>query len=107
MQEREVAARLLGLGADETADTAAPLLDGINQEQWNYWHQHPCSRLLRKYLTDYAEALMLTVVNQWKARELVLATENEIRGRVVQLDEIEKLSFEDLKEFYDVPKEQT
>jgi hypothetical protein len=91
---------------DETADSAISLLDDINQEQWNYWHNHPCSRLLRKYLRDYSEALEQTAMNRWRAREIDLSTENEIRGRLVQLSEIEILKFEDVREFYEVPSQE-
>lgn len=93
--------------SDESADTAVPLLDGISQEQWNYWHNHPCSRLQRKYLRDYAESLKIAVLQRWQAGELELSTEHEIKNRIVQCAEIEQLSFENLREFYDVPKEQT
>lgn len=93
--------------SDEAADTAVHLLDGISQEQWNYWHNHPCSLLLRKYLKDYAESMKIAVVQRWQAGTLDPQTENEWRGKVIQLHEIEILSFKDVHEFYDVPKEQT
>lgn len=92
---------------DEAADTAIPLLDGVSQEQWNYWHSHPATRLFRKYLRDYSEALEQTALARWKAGELELSAEHEIRNRIVQCGEIERLSFQDLRDFYDVPKEQT
>lgn len=92
--------------SDEAADTAFPLIDGVSQEQWNYWHSHPVSRLVRKYLRDYSEALEQTALARWKAGELELSAEHEIKSRIVQLGEIEILKFEDVKEFYDVPSAQ-
>lgn len=93
--------------SDESTDTAVALVEGISQEQWSYWHQHPCSRLLRRYLKDYAEATEMAAVELWKSGKIELSLEHEMRSRIVQLKEIEILKFEDLMKFYDVPKEQT
>lgn len=93
--------------SDEAEDSTIPTLgDGVTQEQWNYWHQHPCSKLLRKYLRDYAEALEQTALARWKSGELELSSEHEIKNRIVQCGEVERVSFQDLRDFYHVPKEQ-
>ena len=89
--------------SDEASHIGDPLVGGISQYQWNYWHQHPCSLVLRKYLRDYAEAMKLALMQRWEQGALDLSTEHEIRSRIVQLAEIEKLRFEDVRQFYAPP----
>jgi hypothetical protein len=97
--------------ADEAVDAAArghvdrEHVHGITREQWSYWHSHPVTRLMREYLREYAISLEQAALQRWRERTLVLADEHEIRNRIVQIAEIEKLAFDDVKQFYEEPKE--
>lgn len=93
---------------DEAADAPTRnLVHGVSQHDWNYWHSHPATRLLRKYLRDYAESLEAALLQRWREDKLQLATEHEIRNRLVQIAEIEKLRFDDVKRFYETESETT
>jgi hypothetical protein len=76
---------------------------GITRELFQYWHSHPVTRLVREYLRDFSERLEREVLAQWRAEALTLATEHEIRNRIVQIAEIEKLGFDDVQRFYEEP----
>lgn len=96
---------------EETADASArgaiehEHVKGITRQQWNYWHSHPVTRLMREYLRDYAEQLGREAMERWLAGTLVLSDEHAIRNRMVQIGEIEKLAFENVKGFYEEAKE--
>ncbi len=78
---------------------------GITREQWAYWHSHPVTRLMREYLRDRVERLGQEAMETWLIGRLVLADEHALRNRIVQIAEIEKLGFDDVRQFYEEPKE--
>jgi len=92
---------------DDEADETVLRINDVTQADWNYWHSHPASRLLRKYLRDFSETLELALLQRWRAKELDLSTEHEVRNRIIQLGEIEKLTFENVADFYETPREET
>ena len=72
----------------------------IQESDYNHWKHHPVSKIYRQFLADYRQMLLKEVFAQWEAGAVELTLEKEVRGRIVQLNEILDLEFEHIRNFY-------
>ena len=72
----------------------------ISKEDFNSFKHHPVMKYLRQYFKDYRQMLLNEVFSRWEAGAIELTLEKEVRGRVVQINEILDLEFEHIRNFY-------
>lgn len=89
-------------GADEQAEssTEIPLLGGIGEEQWKYWHNHPVTLLVRQYFQDRAADIQNDVLDSWRNGKLSLHNEENMRGLIGAMEQVFNLTFEEMRSFY-------
>lgn len=62
--------------------------------------------MLLRFLKDQALAYRLGVLTTWEAGTLKPTEEQELRGRVQAIDELQELTLSDMKRFYGIEPEQ-
>lgn len=83
------------------AEKTRPTVNGLTKEDYQSWRHHPATKAFLRYLADAKKDLELAAVERWLAGTLTLSTENEIRARILLLDEMAGLEFEAMAQFYD------
>ena len=89
--------------AEEKIDRAE--INGITEADWQHWRNSPATKALRKFLTDYGDQLTADHVERWLGGADDAAAENEARGRIAAVREMEDLSFKDMQDFYFGPEQ--
>ena len=79
---------------------------GITEADYNGWKHHPVTKAFRQYLLHFAESLEQGHLMRWKSGAMEQGKEDECVGRVLTLNEMVLLEFQDIVEFYDVETEQ-
>lgn len=75
---------------------------GITPEDFANWKHNPVSKVVRRFLKDYADSIGKEALNQFLGKG-ALFTESaqlEMRGRMLAALEASELSFESLASFY-------
>lgn len=85
----------------EQAQLRHALLRDLSQQAFQAWRHHPVSRLVLLYLADYRDRLDLLALEAFRGGALVALQEGEMRGRVLTLDELVRLEWPSVCEFYD------
>ncbi len=86
--------------SDETA--AQFSLNGITEDDFLRWKHHPVSKVLLRYLLDYAERLrqeQLIEIENAEA-EMPAKKQGEYKGRIKTVTELATIAFGHLVDFY-------
>lgn len=86
--------------SDESKDIAVARLAGITPEGFAFWRHHPVSKVVLQFMRDRAAMLEQEMLLRWRNKASHLGEENEALGRVVELEELAELSFDNLVAFY-------
>lgn len=79
---------------------------GISEADFNSWKHHPVTKVFKDYLLHFAESLEQGHLHRWKSGAMEQGKEDECVGRVLTLNEMVLLEFQDIVEFYDVETQQ-
>lgn len=87
---------------------AFPLaVKGITAEDFASWRHNPVSKVVRKFLEDYADAIGKEALSRFiDGGSLTESAQQEMRGRLLAARELAELSFESLASFYQEEKEE-
>ena len=94
-----------------TAPTALPeQLQEITEQDFLDWRHHPVTRVYRRFLSDYRDALRRDHNQRWELNPVVdvalsAAHEAEARGRVLTLGEMFDLQHAHVVSFYQSEEE--
>lgn len=73
----------------------------MTKEQFGEWRNHPATQFFRQFLRDRAKRLGEQMHEAWlTANDLFEKDSQEARGRILELVDIENLSFAQIEEFY-------
>lgn len=81
-------------------------IQGITEADFNSWKHNPVTKVFRQYLLHFAGSLEEGHLLRWKSGAMEQGKEDECVGRVLTLNEMVLLEFQDIVEFYDVETEQ-
>lgn len=73
---------------------------GITTDEFNLWRHHPVSKIFFQYLSDWGVQLGKATLDDWISGALVLSEEQQRRGRLIAIAEIEALTQESIRHFY-------
>ena len=73
----------------------------ISDQAYREWKHHPVSKVFFQYLQDYQIRLESEALARWKNKSLLEADEQEMRGRVLTLEELCDLPFISIQKFYE------
>ena len=78
-----------------------PLLAELSAQQFQEWRRHPVSQLLlERYLPDLRRGLEREAWNAFLSNRLSLVAEQELRGRLLTMVELEQLPLAVVRVFY-------
>lgn len=80
----------------------------LTEQDYLDWKHHPVTRLFRRYLGDFRDALRRDHTLRWEGGASPSdAFEIEARGRVLTLGELVDLEFRHIADFYPSKQDQT
>lgn len=83
------------------------LLKELAPQQWALWKQSPVSQLVfARYLPDFRFELERATMQTWMAGALTLQQEQESRGRLLMLHELENISLPRVQIFYGLQQDE-
>lgn len=72
-------------------------------EQYGAWRSHPMTVFMFQFFSDKARDFEQELLKRWRHGNLKLIDEGEGRGRVMTLDEIPTITWNDILVFYQLP----
>ena len=83
-------------------------LNGITRDDFLRWKHNPVSKVLFRYLTDYAAQLRVSQIAELENSDKPMEpkTQGEYKGRVNTLTELSGIAFEDIDRFYSEQKQE-
>ena len=73
----------------------------VTKEQFGEWRNHPATQFFRQFLKDRAKALGENAHESWlNSPEMFARDSAEARARILELIEIENVSFSQIETFY-------
>lgn len=72
----------------------------ISESDFQIWKHHPVSKIFLRYLADKRAYLERAALDAWIAGSLSLQMDQTIRGQIIELFELEHISFEAIEAFY-------
>lgn len=76
-------------------------IQGIGEQEYQLWRNHPATLMFRQYLEDFREELKRVALARWEADNLNLSLEHEIRAKREILAEMADVPFESIVTFYE------
>jgi hypothetical protein len=87
--------------ADQAQEADGTLIHGVSQQMWGHWRQHPVTRMFRQYMRDARTDVEQTAMELWVTGVLAEPVNGELRGRVLNLSDLEAITFDEIALFYD------
>lgn len=75
----------------------------ISPQQFQLWRHHPLTAVFLQFLADYRVSLADVVMMRWLAGNGSLQQQEETRGQIRALDDIQVLGVHSIKRFYGLP----
>lgn len=72
----------------------------LEETQFNQWKHHPVTEAFLKFLKDKADSYRRDLVFMWESNSLSDSDQNELRGRVLLLEELSNLPLVVIQNFY-------
>ena len=73
----------------------------MTKEQFGEWRNHPATQFFRQFLKDRAKALGVLAQESWlNSPEMFARDSAEARARILELIEMENVSFSQIETFY-------
>lgn len=88
--------------AEETRDKPPVSVNGITALGFNQWRHHPVTEVVIGFLTARRTSLIENAMGRWLGGEDTIRTPagEEVRGRVLELQDIIEMQFEALLVYY-------
>ena len=76
------------------------LLADLQDQDFQGWRRHPVSQVVLRFLADRSADLQAQTLFRWLSGQTTLQQEEELRGRVLALNEVLALEWKQLQQFY-------
>lgn len=86
--------------AQAPLDLSNPLAQELKAVEYQEWRHHPVTKCFLLYLAHHSLSFQREALDRWRAGNLKLVEEQELRGRIATLEELCALDLGDIQRFY-------